>query len=178
VATFAGHIDEQEHWQRRIEMALAFLFPGQGVQRVGMGKSFLKAFPELQEFYKLADKVTGRPISKLCFEGPEEELTQTINAQPAIFTTCFACWVLVSERGLQPKFVAGHSLGEWTAVVASGALEFEDGFEVGGKAGRIDATSTSGEHGGDIGGFVGASGKVVRRRTRERCHHNRQLQRS
>jgi [acyl-carrier-protein] S-malonyltransferase len=153
VATFAGHIDEQEHWQRRIEMALAFLFPGQGVQRVGMGKSLLKAFPELQEFYKLADKVTGRPISKLCFEGPEEELTQTINAQPAIFTTCFACWVLVSERGLQPKFVAGHSLGEWTAVVASGALEFEDGLKLVAKRGELMQQAPA----GSMAAILGAS---------------------
>ncbi|MFA0750462.1 MAG: hypothetical protein SLRJCFUN_000865 [Candidatus Fervidibacter sp.] len=107
-------------------MALAFLFPGQGVQRVGMGKSLVKAFPELREFYALADKITGRPISRLCFDGPEEELTLTLNAQPAIFTTCFATWVLVSERGPKPKFVAGHSLGEWTAVAAGGALEFEE----------------------------------------------------
>lgn len=118
-------------------MAIAFIFPGQGVQRVGMGKSLLKAFPELQEFYKTAEKVTGRPITKLCFEGPEEELTQTINAQPAIFTTCFVCWVLISERGIQPKFVAGHSLGEWTAVVASGALEFEDGLKLVAKRGEL-----------------------------------------
>ncbi|MFN4179036.1 MAG: ACP S-malonyltransferase [Armatimonadota bacterium] len=118
-------------------MTIAFIFPGQGVQRVGMGKSLLKAFPELQEFYRTAEKVTGRPITKLCFEGPEEELTQTVNAQPAIFTTCFVCWVLVSERGIQPKFVAGHSLGEWTAVVASGALEFEDGLKLVAKRGEL-----------------------------------------
>lgn len=118
-------------------MAIAFIFPGQGVQRVGMGKSLLKAFPELQEFYKTAERVTGRPITELCFEGPEEELTQTINAQPAIFTTCFVCWVLISERGIQPKFVAGHSLGEWTAVVASGALEFEDGLKLVAKRGEL-----------------------------------------
>lgn len=125
-------------------MSLAFLFPGQGVQRVGMGRSFLKAFPELQEFYKLADEITGRPISKLCFEGPEEELTQTINAQPAIFTTSFICWVLASERGLRPQFVAGHSLGEWTAAVASGALEFEEGLELVAKRGELMQQSPPG----------------------------------
>ncbi|MFA0753503.1 MAG: hypothetical protein IMHGJWDQ_001386 [Candidatus Fervidibacter sp.] len=118
-------------------MALAFLFPGQGVQRVGMGKSLVKAFPSLRDFFTTADKITGHPISKLCFDGPEEELTLTINAQPAIFTTCFACWVLISERGFQPKFVAGHSLGEWTAVVASGALEFEDGLRLVAKRGEL-----------------------------------------
>ncbi|MCS7185886.1 MAG: ACP S-malonyltransferase [Armatimonadota bacterium] len=118
-----------------------------------MGKSLLKAFPELQEFYKTAEEVTGRPLTKLCFEGPEEELTQTINAQPAIFTTCFACWVLVSERGIQPKFVAGHSLGEWTAVVASGALEFEEGLKLVAKRGELMNQAPA----GSMAAILGAS---------------------
>ncbi len=118
-------------------MGLAFVFPGQGVQRVGMGKSLVKAFPSLREFFTAADTITKRPISKLCFEGPEDELTLTLNAQPAIFTVSFACWVLISERGFRPQFVAGHSLGEWTAVVASGALEFEEGLQLVAKRGEL-----------------------------------------
>jgi [acyl-carrier-protein] S-malonyltransferase len=144
----------------------------------GWARAFSKAFPELQEFYKLADKVTGRPISKLCFEGPEEELTQTINAQPAIFTTCFACWVLVSERGLQPKFVAGHSLGEWTGGRRSGALEFEDGLKLVAKRGELMQQAPAGSMAAILGASLEQVEKFVRRRTRERRHHNRQLQRS
>ncbi len=141
-------------------MALAFLFPGQGVQRVGMGRSLVKAFPSLREFFAAADKITGRAISKLCFDGPEEELTLTLNAQPAIFTTCFACWVLLSERGFHPKFVAGHSLGEWTAAVASGALEFEDALRLVAKRGELMHQAPPGSMAAILGASVEQAEKL------------------
>jgi [acyl-carrier-protein] S-malonyltransferase len=106
---------------------LALLFPGQGSQEVGMGRDVREASPAAQSVFDAADAALGFPLSRLCFEGPEEELLRTEIQQPAILTTSVALLRALEERAvIEPKFVAGHSLGEYTALVAAGALAFED----------------------------------------------------
>jgi [acyl-carrier-protein] S-malonyltransferase len=107
-------------------MRTALLFPGQGSQRVGMGRDLAHEFPVARRTYEEADDVLGFALSRLCFEGPEDELTLTKHAQPAILTTSLAVFRALGERGLAFDVVAGHSLGEWSALVAAGALGFGD----------------------------------------------------
>jgi len=113
-------------------MARALVFAGQGAQFVGMGKDLAEAFPEVRELYAKADEVLGRSISGICFDGPEEELTKSSNCQPAIFVTSMACLKAMELTFGKPERagVAGLSLGEWTALCASGALSFEDTLKV------------------------------------------------
>ena len=102
---------------------IAFVFPGQGSQVAGMGKDIADAFPEAREVFEKIDKALGFPISKLCFEGPDEELKLTENTQPAILAVSSAIHAVMRARGsLQPDIVAGHSLGEYSAIVAAGGL--------------------------------------------------------
>lgn len=109
----------------------AFIFPGQGSQYVGMGKEFYDNFKVAREVFEEADEALCLPISKLCFEGPEDQLKLTENTQPAILTVSVVCLrVLQGEKGLVPAVTAGHSLGEYSALVASGALRFADAVRV------------------------------------------------
>ena len=107
-------------------MKTAFLFPGQGSQYAGMGKSLADNFPVAREAFDEADAALGLCISKLCFEGPAEALQLTENTQPALLTVSIAAFRVLSEKGLKPDFVAGHSLGEYSALVAAGSIEFAD----------------------------------------------------
>ena len=105
---------------------LAFIFPGQGSQRAGMGKELAEQFPAARAVFDQADQALGFPLSKLCFEGPEEELKLTANTQPALLTASVAAYRVLEEKGIAPDYVAGHSLGEYSALVASGCLSLPE----------------------------------------------------
>ena len=115
---------------------IAFIFPGQGSQKVGMGKALADAFPICRETFEEADAALGEPLSRLCFEGPEDQLTLTENQQPAILAVSVAALRFVESLGLQPSFVAGHSLGEYSANVAAGTMTFADALRTVRRRGR------------------------------------------
>jgi [acyl-carrier-protein] S-malonyltransferase len=106
--------------------SIAFLFPGQGSQAVGMGREFADKYAVARQTFEEADETLGYKLSELCFQGPEEKLKLTENTQPAILTASVAAWRVLQEKGLQPNFVAGHSLGEYSAHVAAGTLTLAD----------------------------------------------------
>jgi len=132
---------------------VAFVFPGQGSQYVGMGRDLYEIYPEARALFDEADGILGFSISRLCFEGPKEELDDTINTQPAILAMSVACFKVLDTRckeqgkgrenlepgtlNLEPAFVAGHSMGEYTALVAAGALDFADGLKLVRERGRV-----------------------------------------
>ncbi len=120
--------------------SVAYVFPGQGAQSVGMGRDLYESYPAAREVFEQADERLGFSLSELCFEGPEDELRKTVNAQPALVTVSFACLKAAQEtdKGLPPPaFVAGHSLGEYTALAAAGVLDFADTVYLARERGRL-----------------------------------------
>lgn len=115
---------------------LAFLFPGQASQYPGMGRDLAENFPESRAVFDEADAALGFSLSKLCFEGPEDALKLTENTQPAILTVSVAAFRTLEKRGIVPNFTAGHSLGEYSALVAAGALDFSATVKLVRKRGR------------------------------------------
>ena len=107
-------------------MKTAFVFPGQGAQKVGMVKDLYDSYQVVRELFEEADDSLGFSLTKLCFEGPDEELMKTYNTQPAILTASTACARVLAQEGFTPDIAAGHSLGEYSALVAAGALSFAD----------------------------------------------------
>lgn len=116
---------------------LAFVFPGQGSQKVGMGRDWAEAFPESRAVFEEADRVLGFELTRLCWEGPEEELTLTANLQPALVATSVAILRAVETTGARPAAVAGHSLGEYSALVAAGTLELADALRLTRRRGEL-----------------------------------------
>jgi [acyl-carrier-protein] S-malonyltransferase len=111
-------------------MKTAFIFPGQGSQFPGMGKTLAAEWPEARLIFEQADEVLNFPLSRLCFEGPEEELRLTANTQPALLAVSTAALAVLEAQGLTPDYVAGHSLGEYSALVAAQALSFADALRL------------------------------------------------
>lgn len=109
---------------------IAFVFPGQGSQDVGMGRDLAETWPVCRRTFEEADAALGLALTRLCFEGPEQELQLTANAQPAILTASVAAWRALEDLGLSPDAVAGHSLGEYAALVAAGGLSFADAVKL------------------------------------------------
>jgi [acyl-carrier-protein] S-malonyltransferase len=107
-------------------MSKAFIFPGQGSQYSGMGREVAEKYPVARAVFEEANSLLGFSLSRLCFDGPEDELKLTHNTQPAILTTSVAVYRVLEEKGIRPDFVAGHSLGEYSGLVAAGGLSFAD----------------------------------------------------
>ncbi len=133
------------------DASVAWVFPGQGSQESGMGRDLYDAWPVARDLFDRADSVLGRPISALCFEGSDAELGKTFNSQPAIYVTSLACLAVAREAGAlteSPAFVAGHSLGEYTALTAAGALNFDDGLRLVEVRGRLTQEAADANPGG------------------------------
>ena len=140
---------------------MAFIFPGQGSQSAGMGKDVAEEFKEAKDIYALADQTLGYSLSSLCFEGPEEELKLTYHAQPAILTTSIALYEAMKELVPKPDYVAGHSLGEYSALVVAGSLAYTDAVSTVRKRGQyMDEAVPAGE--GTMAAVLGGDRETVR----------------
>jgi [acyl-carrier-protein] S-malonyltransferase len=139
---------------------IAFVFPGQASQYPGMGKELADKYPAARAVFEEADKALGFSISQMCFSGTEEELKQTANTQPTLLTCSVAVYRVLAEKGITPDFVAGHSLGEYSALVAAGALKFSDAVQLVRKRGQyMQEAVPAGE--GAMAAIMGLSPAVV-----------------
>jgi [acyl-carrier-protein] S-malonyltransferase len=129
-------------------MTTAWIFPGQGSQLVGMGRDVYDAAPVARDLFEQADALLDVPLSRLCFEGPQDELTRTENAQPALLTVCAALLAVLEQSGSasvgRPAFVAGHSLGEYSALLAAGVLDFSTALRLVRRRGELMAQADAG----------------------------------
>jgi len=160
------------------DTSVAWVFPGQGSQETGMGRDLYEAYPAARDLYDRADAMLGRSISALCFEGPDSELGKTFNSQPAIYVTSLACLAAAQASGAlsdDPAFVSGHSLGEYTALTAAGALDFEAGLRLVETRGRVTqaaADATPGAMAAVMGLDEAATEAVCRDAGAELCNIN------
>ncbi|TET95170.1 MAG: ACP S-malonyltransferase [Dehalococcoidia bacterium] len=160
------------------DASLAMLFPGQGSHQVGAGRDLCDSFPLAREVFQRCDEALRLPLSQICFQGPEELLRDTANAQPAILAVSLACLAAGLESGAlqrRPAFMAGHSLGEFTALVAAGALELEDAVSLVGTRGRLMAEASQRQP-GTMTAIIGLNGEaldeVCRRTGVQPCNYN------
>jgi [acyl-carrier-protein] S-malonyltransferase len=139
---------------------IAFLFPGQGSQTVGMGRDLAHAFPTARHTFEEADEALGFRLSTLCFSGPEEQLRQTEFTQPAIFSASIAAYRVLAEHGVRPDFVAGHSLGEYSADVAAGVMPFADAVRTVHRRGQLMQQAVA-AHEGAMAAVLGMNPQTV-----------------
>jgi [acyl-carrier-protein] S-malonyltransferase len=145
---------------------IAVVFPGQGSQHVGMGQALAGAYPVCRAAFDEADAALGWPLSRLCFAGPEDQLALTMNTQPATLAVSIAAWRLLESRGLRPAFVAGHSLGEYSANVAAGTFAFADAVVTVHRRGRyMQEAVPVGD--GAMSAVLGLDGALVEQACRE-----------
>ena len=141
-------------------MTVAFCFPGQGSQEVGMGRALAERYPEVRALYDEASEAVGFDLARLCFEGPIEELTRTELQQPALVATSLACLRAVEKLGVRPEYVVGHSVGEYSALAASGALSSRDAVALVRARGEAMAEAAE-EHPGAMAAILGLDDAVV-----------------
>jgi|AntDeeMinimDraft_5_1070356.scaffolds.fasta_scaffold10511_1 [acyl-carrier-protein] S-malonyltransferase len=146
---------------------IAFVFPGQGSQYVEMGKDFYDNFELARNYFDKANEILDIDLKKLCFEGPEDELTETQNTQPAIFTVSMIAYNLMKEKGVEPSMLAGHSLGEYAALCAAGVFDFETGLKLVRKRGELMASAVSKGSKGTMAAIIALDRKEIEKRCEE-----------
>jgi [acyl-carrier-protein] S-malonyltransferase len=141
-------------------MTIGYIFPGQGSQYIGMGKDLYQNFNDVKRLYDEAEELLGFPLKKICFDGPESELRQTRYTQPAIFIHSLALLYLLKSRNIHPMATAGHSLGEYSALVAAGAISLTDGLKI--VSLRAEEMQKSGEKNpGTMAAIIGLSSEDI-----------------